>query len=149
MNWESASDSLLPLEPAFLDFINKPDDEHCKEEHDRTEDREAFSKEVSIDQSPGNQEKHLDIEENKEHRRDVELDRKSRARLSFRLYPAFIRGIFYAALPTSLTQEMASHDYNSRKNGCENDLNQNRCEIGNLHNLANVLNPIFDFKANY
>ena len=145
MNWESASDSLLPLEPAFPDFVNQPDDKHCKEEHDRTEDREAFSKEVSIDQSPGDQEKHLDIEKNKEHGCDVELDRKSRARLSFRLYPAFIRGIFYAALPISLTQKMARQNYNSRKNGCENDLNQNRREIGisALRSNLNTPQPFF------
>ena len=149
MNWESANDSLLPLEPAFPDFVNQPDNKYYKEEHDRPENREAFSKEVSIDQSPGDQKKHLDIKEDKEHRCDVELDRKSRTRLSFRLYTAFISGIFYPALSTSLTQKMARQDYNSRKNGCENDLNQNRREIGNLHNLAKVLNPIFDFKANY
>src|SRR2546425_1267352 len=98
--WRSLSDftrraSRLPVKRSFFECVNVAHQQHRQEGKHRAEDQaRAFLEHRLINHGPGIEEDHFDIEQNEQHRDQIELYRKSRAALADRQHSAFVGGVF-------------------------------------------------------
>src|SRR6185369_15051035 len=90
--WEG---SALPVERLFLEGVNVADEQDSEERNHRAENQIGVLLEhFPIDHRPRIKEHHFDIEENKEHRHQIEPHREPRVPLADRQHAAFVRDVF-------------------------------------------------------
>src|SRR6266576_1407893 len=90
------SRSVFPVESLFLERVNVTDEQDGQKTYHRSENQIAggrISQHLPIDDCPGIQKNHFDIEEDKEHRDQVKLHRQSRAAFADRNHAALVSRI--------------------------------------------------------
>src|SRR3989442_14343924 len=86
--------SALPVERLFLQGVNIADEQDSKERNHRAENQiRVLLQHLPINHRPRIEENYLDIEENEQHRDEIESDRKAGVSLADRRHAAFVRSI--------------------------------------------------------
>src|SRR5205085_2405378 len=94
LGFSLAPRAIAPLEQAFLPDIDVADQEQGDEQHHLDEDDgaqlSAGGRERAEDDRPRHQEDQLDVEEDEDHRDQIELDREAFARRADRVFAALV-----------------------------------------------------------
>src|SRR6478735_2807994 len=107
----AARDLLLPLQRALLHLVEEAEHQHAEEKHHGREDGDVVGQEMTVDEGPRDEEHDLDVEEDEQHRGDVELHREARVRRAVRVNAALVRGVLDLAAARALPDQVAERNH--------------------------------------
>ena len=123
-----------PIEGALLDRVEVPGEEDDREGGEYSEDVHAKLLEIlAVDNRPGVEKDDFDIEEDEEHRHEVELHAKARLGAGLRNHSALVGDIFSPSAAADPAQQEATHPGEQREADTADDMDD---EGGKLRQLG-------------
>ena len=128
-----ASLLLLPLNRTLLQLIEEPKDENEEKEEYGQQNRQAGGEKFTEHQDPWNEKHHLDIEEDEQHGRNVEFDRKACVPRTFGEHTALVGRILNRRIRAPLTKNVRRQKNHRAYTGGDGDLDQNWIIVSDGH----------------
>ena len=115
---------LLPVERAFFQRVDIPDHQDRNETQHAPEDRFAFDDRFFVNDRPRIHEHDLEIEQDEEHRDEVELHAEARLGFALRDHAAFVGRVLNASASAGLAEKDADEQRGDSKPNRHHDLQQ-------------------------
>src|SRR5437879_9261809 len=113
---------LSKIERAFFERVNIAHHQDRNEAQHAPEDYAAVCDRFLVNDRPRIHEHDLEVEEDEQHRNEIELHAKARLNLALRNHPALVSGVFRRRPAPGLAEQHADYKRRSSEADCNNDL---------------------------